>query len=52
MVLSVATEKIPSDNTGNRSRDRQTSSAVPGYERERVSETTAKTCNNWTYFIL
>jgi hypothetical protein len=29
MVLSVATEKIPSDNTGNRSRDLPTSSAVP-----------------------
>jgi hypothetical protein len=29
MVPSVATEKIPSDNTGNRSRDRPTSSAVP-----------------------
>ena len=28
MVLSVATEKIPTDNTGNRSRDRPTSSAV------------------------
>ena len=34
MVLSVATEKIPSDTTGNRSRDRPTSSlnhyATPG----------------------
>ena len=29
MALSVATEKIPSDTTGNRSRDRPTSSAVP-----------------------
>ena len=29
MFLSVATEKIPSDTTGNRSRDRPTSSAVP-----------------------
>ena len=29
MVLSVATEKIPSDTTGNRSRDRPISSAVP-----------------------
>ena len=29
MVLSVATEKIPSDTTGNRSRDRPTCSAVP-----------------------
>ena len=29
MVLSVATEKIPSDTAGNRSRDRPTSSAVP-----------------------
>jgi hypothetical protein len=29
IVLSVATEKIPSDTTGNRSRDRPTSSAVP-----------------------
>jgi hypothetical protein len=29
MVLSVATEKIPSDTTGDRSRDRPTSSAVP-----------------------
>ena len=29
MVLSVATEKIPSDTTGNWSRDRPTSSAVP-----------------------
>ena len=29
MVLSVATEKIPSDTTRNRSRDRPTSSAVP-----------------------
>ena len=30
MVLSVgATEKIPSDTTGNRSRDRSTSNAVP-----------------------
>ena len=29
MVLSVATEKIPSDTTGNRSLDRPTSSAVP-----------------------
>jgi hypothetical protein len=29
MVSSVATEKIPSDTTGNRSRDRPTSSAVP-----------------------
>ena len=29
MVLSVATEKIPSDTTGNRSRDRPTSNAVP-----------------------
>jgi hypothetical protein len=29
MVLSVATENIPSDTTGNRSRDRPTSSAVP-----------------------
>ena len=29
MVLSVATEKIPSDTTGNGSRDRPTSSAVP-----------------------
>jgi hypothetical protein len=29
MVLSVATEKIPSDTTGNRSQDRPTSSAVP-----------------------
>jgi hypothetical protein len=28
MVLSVATENIPSDTTGNRSRDRPTSSAV------------------------
>jgi hypothetical protein len=28
-VLSAATEKIPSDTTGNRSRDRPTSSAVP-----------------------
>ena len=29
MVLSVATEKIPSDIIGNLSRDRPTSSAVP-----------------------
>jgi len=29
MVLSVATEKIPSDTTGNWSRGRPTSSAVP-----------------------
>ena len=29
MVLSVATEKIPSGNTRNRSRDRPNSSAVP-----------------------
>ena len=29
MVLSVDTEKIPSDTTGNRSRDRPTSSVVP-----------------------
>jgi hypothetical protein len=29
MVPSVATEKIPSESTGNRSRDRPTSSAVP-----------------------
>ena len=29
MVLSVATEKISSDTTGKRSRDRPTSSAVP-----------------------
>ena len=29
MVLSIATEKIPSDTTGSRSRDRPTSSAVP-----------------------
>ena len=29
MVLSVAREKIPSDTTGIRSRDRSTSSAVP-----------------------
>ena len=29
MVLSGATEKIPSDTTGNRSRDGPTSSAVP-----------------------
>ena len=29
MVPSVATEKFPSDTTGNRSRDRPTSSAVP-----------------------
>ena len=29
MVLSVATEKIPSYTSGNRSRDRPTSSAVP-----------------------
>ena len=29
MVLSVATEKIPNDTTGNRSRDRPTSSAAP-----------------------
>jgi hypothetical protein len=29
MVLSVATEKIPSDTTGNRSWDRPTSSAGP-----------------------
>jgi hypothetical protein len=29
MVPSVATEKIPSDTTGNRFRDRPTSSAVP-----------------------
>jgi len=29
MVPSGATEKIPSDTTGNRSRDRPTSSAVP-----------------------
>jgi hypothetical protein len=29
MVLSVATEKIRSDTTGNRSRDRPTSKAVP-----------------------
>ena len=29
MVLSVATEKIPSDTIENRSRDRSTSSAVP-----------------------
>ena len=29
VVLSVATEKIPSDITGNRSRDHLTSSAVP-----------------------
>jgi hypothetical protein len=29
MVLSVATEKIPSDTTGNRARDRPSSSTVP-----------------------
>ena len=29
MVLWVATEKIPSDSTGNGSRDRPTSSAMP-----------------------
>jgi hypothetical protein len=29
MITSVATEKIPSDTTGDRSRDPQTSSAVP-----------------------
>ena len=29
MVPSVSTERIPSDTTGNRSRDRPTSSAVP-----------------------
>ena len=29
MVPPVATEKIPSDTTGNRSRDRPNSSAVP-----------------------
>ena len=29
VVLSVATEKIPSDTTGIRSRDRLTGSAVP-----------------------
>ena len=29
MVLSVVMEKIPSDTTGNRSRDRPNSSAVP-----------------------
>jgi hypothetical protein len=29
MVLSVATEKKPSDTTGNRFRDRPTSSTVP-----------------------
>ena len=29
MVLPVAKEKIPSDTTGNRCRDRPTSSAVP-----------------------
>jgi hypothetical protein len=29
LVLSVATEKIPSNTTGNRSRDSPTSSAVP-----------------------
>ena len=29
MVPTVATEKIPSDTTGNRSQDRPTSSAVP-----------------------
>ena len=29
MVLSIATGKIPSDITGNRSRDRPTISAVP-----------------------
>ena len=29
MVLSIATEKNPSDTTGNRSRDLSTSSAVP-----------------------
>jgi hypothetical protein len=29
VVPSVATEKIPSDTTGNRSRDRPTSSAAP-----------------------
>jgi hypothetical protein len=29
MVPSVATEKIPSDTTGNRSQDRPTSSTVP-----------------------
>ena len=29
MVPSVVMEKIPSDNTGNRSRDRPTSTAVP-----------------------
>ena len=29
MVLSVATERIPSDTTGNRPRDRPTSNAVP-----------------------
>ena len=34
MVLSVATEKIPSDITGNRSRDRPTSSAVPVKEED------------------
>ena len=30
MVLSVATEKITSNTTGNRSRDRPNSSATPG----------------------
>jgi hypothetical protein len=30
MVTSVATDKIPSDNTGNRSRDPPNSSATPG----------------------
>jgi hypothetical protein len=29
MVLSLASEKIPSDTTGDRSRDLPTSSAVP-----------------------
>jgi hypothetical protein len=29
MVLSVATGKVPSDTTGNRSRNRPTSSVVP-----------------------
>jgi len=37
MVPSAATEKIPSDTTGNRSRDRPTSSAVPTLPEARYS---------------
>jgi hypothetical protein len=57
MELSDATKKIPSDTTGDRSRDLSTSSAVPMYIqllREMVpspSQNTVAVCNQITLLI-